>query len=216
LRKRIDYVSKYLKLLLGDLASEHHIREATFILDEIDLPISPVAHMQNVALDKSAAYVKVPCLFAWSIFAIASQSSAIVFALVRDGWLLLCHGMDSPASYWDGMLLSNLASLSIAPYSILLFTITMFDQNEVSQGFFSPYGLLKTSQYCSEMSVLWWTLGMRGLLAVFFGLAALLWPGLTLVVLVSLFGAYALVEGGWRWSFRYRGAGVLGSGGYCW
>jgi uncharacterized membrane protein HdeD (DUF308 family) len=41
----------------------------------------------------------------------------------------------------------------------------------------------------------WWVVALRGLLAVVFGLAAFLWPGITLVSLVLLFGAYALVDG---------------------
>src|SRR3569833_68118 len=41
----------------------------------------------------------------------------------------------------------------------------------------------------------WWLLALRGLLSVFFGMAAFLWPGITLAVLVMLFGVYALVDG---------------------
>lgn len=36
---------------------------------------------------------------------------------------------------------------------------------------------------------------VRGILAILFGIATLLMPGITLVVLVVLFGAYALVDG---------------------
>jgi len=41
----------------------------------------------------------------------------------------------------------------------------------------------------------WWLIALRGLFAVLFGLAALIWPNLTLVSLVSLFGAYLLADG---------------------
>jgi uncharacterized membrane protein HdeD (DUF308 family) len=37
---------------------------------------------------------------------------------------------------------------------------------------------------------------VRGILAILFGVVTLLVPGITLVVLIALFGAYALVDGG--------------------
>ena len=41
----------------------------------------------------------------------------------------------------------------------------------------------------------WWVLALRGLAAVLFGIAALVWPELTLVALVALFGIYAIADG---------------------
>ncbi len=41
----------------------------------------------------------------------------------------------------------------------------------------------------------WWVLTVRGILAILFGIAAVFWPGLTILTLVYLFGAYILVSG---------------------
>ena len=71
----------------------------------------------------------------------------------------------------------------------------------------------------------WWVLAIRGALAILFGILAIVWPGLTLTVLVILFGAYALVDGifaiiaffrsdgfqgGRRWPLLFEGiAGII-------
>ena len=50
----------------------------------------------------------------------------------------------------------------------------------------------------------WWALAVRAVAAIIFGIFAILWPGVTLKVLVLVFAAYMLVDGvfgiiaGWR------------------
>ena len=41
----------------------------------------------------------------------------------------------------------------------------------------------------------WWALVLRGVCAVLFGVGAFFWPGITVALLILLYGAYALVEG---------------------
>jgi len=59
----------------------------------------------------------------------------------------------------------------------------------------------------SNISSNWWLLALRGALAVIFGVAAFLWPGLTFEVLVLLFGAYAFIDGVIMFSFGLMAAG---------
>ncbi len=41
----------------------------------------------------------------------------------------------------------------------------------------------------------WWVFSLRGALALLFGVGALSYPGLTVLVLIIFFGIYALIDG---------------------
>jgi len=56
-----------------------------------------------------------------------------------------------------------------------------------------PIGL--RSVLASALAENWWLILLRGIAAILFGVLALIWPGVTIVTLVILFAAYALVDG---------------------
>lgn len=58
----------------------------------------------------------------------------------------------------------------------------------------------------------WWLFVIRGVMAVIFGIIALAWPGITVLALVTIFGAYAIVDGFFSFVQAFRG----GEGGVRW
>ncbi|HXX67136.1 MAG TPA: HdeD family acid-resistance protein [Polyangiaceae bacterium] len=47
----------------------------------------------------------------------------------------------------------------------------------------------------NALAARWWMLVVRGIAAILFGVLAILWPGISLLALVLLWGAYALADG---------------------
>ena len=41
----------------------------------------------------------------------------------------------------------------------------------------------------------WWSLVIRGIVGIALGILTFAWPGITLVALIFLFGAYSLIDG---------------------
>ena len=62
------------------------------------------------------------------------------------------------------------------------------------------------------LSRYWWMIALRGLLLLLFGLAAILWPGATLTVLVLWIGAGFLVNGAFVLGAAIVGRDVQGRG----
>ena len=58
-----------------------------------------------------------------------------------------------------------------------------------------PPGIGLGSAMVHALAKNWWMLLLRGIVAIIFGVLALVWPGLTLLTLIQLYGAFALVDG---------------------
>lgn len=56
-------------------------------------------------------------------------------------------------------------------------------------------GTLNVQEIATAIRRHWWLFVLRGLLAILFGLLALMWPGATVMVLTAFVAAYALVDG---------------------
>jgi len=50
----------------------------------------------------------------------------------------------------------------------------------------------------------WWLMALRGVAAIIFGVLAFVWPGITLLTLIYLYGAYALVNGVLAFTLAFR------------
>jgi uncharacterized membrane protein HdeD (DUF308 family) len=55
----------------------------------------------------------------------------------------------------------------------------------------------------------WWMIAIRGVLAIGFGLAVLLWPRVTLSTVTVLFGVYAVLDGAWTIAAARRASETL-------
>jgi uncharacterized membrane protein HdeD (DUF308 family) len=57
-----------------------------------------------------------------------------------------------------------------------------------------------------DMAENWWVVLLRGLVGILFGVLAFVWPGATLLALVFVWGAYAIVDGAFALYMTYLAA----------
>lgn len=59
-----------------------------------------------------------------------------------------------------------------------------------------PPGTVLMRPMLDDLARNWWLVLLRGLFAILFGILTIVWPGLTLLTLVLLYGVFALFDGG--------------------
>ena len=58
-----------------------------------------------------------------------------------------------------------------------------------------PITLLPAATGLHVLSRSWWLMLLRGVASILFGIAAFIWPGLTVLALTLLYGAFAMADG---------------------
>ena len=58
-----------------------------------------------------------------------------------------------------------------------------------------PPGSVRMRPMLDDLARNWWLILLRGVLAIIFGVLTFVWPGITLVALVLLYGAFAFTDG---------------------
>jgi uncharacterized membrane protein HdeD (DUF308 family) len=56
-------------------------------------------------------------------------------------------------------------------------------------------GAERRTKMLEMLSRYWWAFVVRGIFAIFFGILAYAWPGITLATLIIFFGVYVLIDG---------------------
>lgn len=64
-----------------------------------------------------------------------------------------------------------------------------------SSPYAAPPGTVRMRPILDDLARNWWVILLRGILSLIFGVLTFVWPGITLAVLVALYGAFALVDG---------------------
>ena len=70
----------------------------------------------------------------------------------------------------------------------------------------APRSVGRTDAISANLARNWWIMAVRGLLAIAFGIVAFVWPGVTMLALVLVFAAYALIDGVLSIVLAVRGA----------
>ena len=74
------------------------------------------------------------------------------------------------------------------------------------------HDLAPTTTAVAPLTRGWWLLLLRGIAGILFGIAAFIWPGLTILVLTLLYGAFALTDGILAFGAAFTGGGDRGDG----